>query len=189
MTTIITHMAIPLLARVACGKKTISNRLLCAGLAVSILPDLDVVMFKFGVAYANQFGHRGASHSLLLVLILALLAMCFARSLKSTRMQAFLFVGLCALSHSVLDALTRGGLGVGWLWPWDQTRYLFPYTPIEASPFNPKHFLEMRGIRVLISELIWVWLPLGVSAILLRLWRKHADRNSIAKRLKNDPMS
>lgn len=168
MTTIITHMAIPLLTRAALGKKKISNRLLCAGIAASILPDLDVVLFKFGVAYADQFGHRGASHSLLLVLILALLALCFAPSLKSTRMQAFLFVGISALSHSVLDALTHGGLGVGWLWPWDHARYMFPYTPIEASPFHPRHFLEMRGIRVLISEFLWVWLPLGCGAFLAR---------------------
>lgn len=173
MTTIVTHMAIPLLSRAALGKEKISNRLLCAGLATSILPDLDVVLFKFGVAYANQFGHRGASHSLLFVLILALLAVCFARLLKCTRWQAFLFVGISALSHSVLDAFTNGGLGVGWLWPWDQTRYFFPYTPIEVSPFSPRHFLTERGTKVIISELLWVWLPLGISTFTIRFWRKH----------------
>jgi membrane-bound metal-dependent hydrolase YbcI (DUF457 family) len=32
--------------------------------AVSLLPDLDVIGFSFGVRYANPWGHRGATHSL-----------------------------------------------------------------------------------------------------------------------------
>lgn len=172
MTTIVTHMAIPLLLRAALGPKKISNRLLCVGMTASILPDLDVILFRFGVAYANQFGHRGASHSLLFVFILALLALCFARFLRCTRWQAFWFVGVCALSHSLLDALTHGGLGVAWFWPFESTRYTFPYTPIVASPFNPKHFLTMRGVPVIISELLWIWLPLGSCALSLRVFRQ-----------------
>jgi membrane-bound metal-dependent hydrolase YbcI (DUF457 family) len=31
---------------------------------LSLLPDLDVIGFRFGVAYGAPFGHRGATHSL-----------------------------------------------------------------------------------------------------------------------------
>src|SRR4051812_48916082 len=32
---------------------------------LSMLPDADVVTFRFGVAYAEPLGHRGLTHSLL----------------------------------------------------------------------------------------------------------------------------
>lgn len=169
MTTIVTHIALPVLSRFVLGRKVISNRLLWAGIFASILPDLDVVLFKFGVAYANQFGHRGASHSFLLVLVVAVLAGCCAPWLKSGRLKAFLFVGVSMLSHSVLDALTNGGLGVAWFWPWDQTRYFFPYAPIEVSPLGIRAFVSAWGGKVLLSELLWVWLPLTVLALVVKM--------------------
>lgn len=172
MTTLVTHIALPVLTRLALGKKIISTRLMWAGIVVSMLPDMDVILFKFGVAYANQFGHRGASHSLLFVLIIACLGALFAPYLKSGRVKAFFFIGASILSHSVLDALTNGGLGVGWFWPWDQTRYFFPYAPIEVSPFHPKYFLEWRGIKVLLSELVWVWIPFTALALLIKNIRR-----------------
>ncbi|ELO99989.1 inner membrane protein YbcI, partial [Salmonella enterica subsp. enterica serovar Enteritidis str. 53-407] len=30
------------------------------------------------------------------------------------------------LSHSLLDSITTGGKGVGWLWPWSDERFLRP---------------------------------------------------------------
>lgn len=30
------------------------------------------------------------------------------------------------LSHSLLDSVTTGGKGVGWLWPWSDERFFAP---------------------------------------------------------------
>jgi inner membrane protein len=37
-------------------------------------------------------------------------------------------------------------------------RYFFPVTPIEVSPIARGFFSE-RGLRVLVSEMLWVWIP------------------------------
>jgi inner membrane protein len=53
MPTIITHAAVPLCLGLGLGSKTIPPRLLLAGVALAMLPDADVLAFKFGVAYGN----------------------------------------------------------------------------------------------------------------------------------------
>jgi inner membrane protein len=58
-----------------------------------------------------------------------------------------------------LDALTNGGNGIALLSPLSNNRYFFPWTPIEVSPLNIKAFLSQRGLIVLTSELLWIWLP------------------------------
>ena len=35
---------------------------------LSLLPDADVIGFRFGIRYADAWGHRGATHSLLFAL-------------------------------------------------------------------------------------------------------------------------
>ena len=62
-------------------------------------------------------------------------------------------------SHGVLDALTSGGLGIALFAPFDNTRYFFPYTPIKVSPIGVAAFFSDWGKRVMISEILWVWLP------------------------------
>lgn len=68
MPTIFTHPAVPLALGLALGLRRLSPRLIAAGAFASILPDFDSVAFKLGIAYADQFGHRGATHPLLDVL-------------------------------------------------------------------------------------------------------------------------
>ncbi|MDH8436598.1 metal-dependent hydrolase, partial [Klebsiella variicola] len=58
MATIITHAAVPLCLGLGLGRKIIPPRLLLGGVALAMLPDADVLAFKFGVAYGNVFGHR-----------------------------------------------------------------------------------------------------------------------------------
>ncbi|MDI8954364.1 metal-dependent hydrolase, partial [Salmonella enterica subsp. enterica serovar Anatum] len=43
---------------------------LFAGVVLAMLPDADVLAFKFGVAYGNVFGHRGFTHSLLFAFVI-----------------------------------------------------------------------------------------------------------------------
>lgn len=158
MTTLITHPLPVLAVGIALGSRVIPPRLLLAGLIAACLPDADVLAFKLGIAYADAFGHRGFSHSLLFAALCAVLAALLCRPLRCGPLKAGLFVGLAALSHSALDALTNGGLGVAWFWPWSQERYFLPWRPIEVSPFI-KGFFSARGLAVLASEARWVWLP------------------------------
>ncbi len=172
MPTIFTHVAVPLALGLAFGRKALSPRLVAAGAFVSILPDFDTVAFRLGIAYADQFGHRGASHSLAIALAVGLLGAMSAPWLRTTRGRAFGFLAFCTASHPLLDALTSGGLGVALLWPWSHERFFAPWRPVAVSPIGVG-FFSARGLAVLWSELQWVWLPaLGVAAGLcgVRRW-------------------
>lgn len=164
MTTLITHPLPVLAIGLALGSRVIPARLLIAGMVVACLPDADVLAFKFGVAYADSFGHRGASHSLLFAALMGVLGGLFAPLLGSGRIKAAIWLALAAASHSVLDALTNGGLGVAWLWPWSEQRFFLPWRPIAVSPFINGFFSE-RGLAVLASEARWVWLPCAILAV------------------------
>jgi inner membrane protein len=58
----------------------------------------------------------------------------------------------------LLDALTNGGLGVALFAPFSNERFFFPWRPIEVSPIGAG-FFSARGMRVLLSEARWIWLP------------------------------
>ncbi len=172
MPTIFTHVAVPLSLGLALGRKALSPRLVAAGAFVSILPDFDTVAFKLGIAYADQFGHRGASHSLAIALAVGLLGAMIAPWLRTTRGRAFCFLAFCTASHPLLDALTSGGLGVALLWPWSHERFFAPWRPIAVSPIGVG-FFSVRGVAVLWSELQWVWFPCAMLALQWAAIRKH----------------
>lgn len=64
MPTIFTHPAIPLAIGLGLGKPIIPPRLMAAGFAASVIPDLDVIAFRFNIAYSSEWGHRGFSNPL-----------------------------------------------------------------------------------------------------------------------------
>jgi inner membrane protein len=74
MPSIITHAAVPLALWCAADRGRIPPRLLAAGVIAAMLPDADVLAFALQIPYADAFGHRGASHSLLFAGVLAALA-------------------------------------------------------------------------------------------------------------------
>ena len=156
MPTVFTHPAIPLAIGLGLGKDVIPTPLLISGIAVSVLPDLDVLAFRYGISYASNYGHRGFSHSLLFALILALLGACAFRYFQTSFGRAFLFLFLAAVSHGILDAFTNGGLGIAFLWPWSTERFFAPMQVIQVSPIGISRFLSLRGVSVLISEIIWI---------------------------------
>ncbi len=78
MPSIITHAAVPLALWCAADRGRIPPRLLVAGVIAAMLPDADVLAFALHIPYADAFGHRGASHSLLFAGVLAALAAAFA---------------------------------------------------------------------------------------------------------------
>lgn len=176
MPTILTHAVIPVAARLGLGKPLVSNRLLMAGMAAAVIPDLDVIAFRIGIPYADAFGHRGASHSLVFALLMGLIALMSAKALRAPRWWAFAFVALSGLSHGLLDMLTDGGHGVALWWPFSEERVFFAAQVIEVSPLSLRRVLSGRGWEVLQSELVWVWLPAMVAAIgiafALAAWRR-----------------
>jgi inner membrane protein len=156
----------------ALGSKTVPVRLLMFGIAAAMLPDADVIAFRFGIPYANQLGHRGMTHSLAFAICLAMTAWIFSRQLAASRKHAFLFIFFSAASHPLLDMLTNGGLGVALFWPVSDERIFFAHRVIEVSPLSIRRFFSSTGVRVMLSELQWIWIPSALAAISIFLWRR-----------------
>ena len=134
-----------------------------------MLPDIDVVGFRFGIRYGDFWGHRGFTHSLLFASILATLAPgwdSLTRCPGLNRTWLWLYFFLATASHGILDAMTNGGLGVAFFSPFNNTRFFLPWHPILVSPISLTRFFSGRGVAVLRSELIWIWIPTGLLAVL-----------------------
>jgi len=133
------------------------------------LPDADVLAFFFRVPYGDVFGHRGFTHSLLFALLLAfaVVHVFFREARRKAALVLFFF--LATASHGALDALTNGGLGVAFFAPFDSGRYFFPFRPVEVSPIGVSRFFSEWGLAVVLSELLWVWLPASIAVALVVL--------------------
>lgn len=177
MPTIMTHAVVPLMAAVALGRDRIPLAIAVTGIGFAMLPDADVIGFRFGIEYADAWGHRGATHSLVFAAILASLATAIFKTPRPVLTWFFLFAS--AASHGLLDTLTNGGLGAALLWPVSDARYFAPVQPIRVSPIGAGFFSE-RGIAAMVSELRWVILPalaLGTAGFVIR---KYIDRKAEA---------
>jgi inner membrane protein len=75
------------------------------------------------------------------------------------------------LTHGLLDALTNGGRGIAFFSPLTNERSFFPWRPIQVSPIGAG-FFTARGLRVLVSESVWIWLPSAIIAITARVVRR-----------------
>ncbi|MFN6945649.1 MAG: metal-dependent hydrolase [Cytophagaceae bacterium] len=137
----------------------------------TIIPDADVLGHAFGIPYEHPFGHRGFTHSILFALLLAVfIKKVFFRNSKLTSTKGVALVLLfffSTLSHGLLDSLTNGGLGVNYFFPFHNERYFFPFRPIQVSPIGIKNFFSEWGLRVIISEVVWICIP-STGLILLR---------------------
>jgi inner membrane protein len=150
------------------------KRVWVAGALCAVIPDMDVIGFRFGIHYGDFWGHRGFTHSLLFAALLASLVLLLAfrqpfSGLGRFALWAYFF--LATASHGLLDAMTDGGLGVAFFSPFNTTRYFLPWTPIRVSPIGLTRFFSYRGLAVIQSELLYIWLPsalLLLSAFLIR---------------------
>jgi inner membrane protein len=135
----------------------------------SMLPDADVIGFAFGIRYADMVGHRGLSHSVFFAAAVGIAVATLYGERPRRRAWLALYFAAVTASHALLDALTDGGLGVALFAPFSNERYFLPWRPIEVSPIGPGFFSD-RGVRVLISELRWIWVPSAVfvAAVSLR---------------------
>ncbi len=175
MCTVITHPAVPIALSVLLPQETVSSSLLIAAALCSVIPDLDVVGFEFGIKYGDMLGHRGFTHSIFFAVLLAGMITFLSFQNHGSPSTIFLFLFLSTLSHSVLDAFTNGGLGVGLFAPFSNQRYFFRYRPIEVSPIGVGAFFSRRGVTVILSELKWVWLPAALFFGLGHLFKRLPD--------------
>jgi inner membrane protein len=143
-------------------------RLWLAGVVCAVAPDLDVLALRF-VPHDSMLGHRGLTHSLPFAAALAGVAL-FAALPRAgparSWLRAWLYLFPAAASHGLLDACTNGGRGVAFFAPFSAARFFFPFRPIEVSPIDLARFFSERGLEVLRSELVWVWLPCALLAVL-----------------------
>jgi inner membrane protein len=158
----------------------ISKRAWIAGAICSVIPDLDVIGFRYGIHYGDFWGHRGFTHSLVFAALLAsVVALVMTRRglTGMGRFVLFVYLFLATASHGVLDAITNGGLGVAFFSPFDNTRYFLPWRPVRVSPIGVTRFFSPRGFAILQSELLWIWLPaiLFGSVVLMLRWRAQAN--------------
>lgn len=135
--------------------------LLLLGIVSAILPDIDILSFKFGIRYEALFGHRGFTHSIFFACVWSVLvSMAWNRIFSTSNFKTVLgYIFLCTLSHPILDALTTGGMGVAFFSPFSNERYFFPIRMIQVSPLSIEDFWGDWAWRVLRSEAIWIGIP------------------------------
>lgn len=147
-----------------------SKLLLFLAIGSAILPDIDVLTFKFGISYSDPLGHRGFTHSILFAIAWSvLLAFLFG---KGRKLIFAIVLFLSTISHGVLDAMTSGGKGVGFFIPFDNSRYFFPFREIKVSPIGIGEFFSDWGIKVILSEIKYIGLPCIMVLVTLILIRK-----------------
>jgi inner membrane protein len=157
MPTIISHPAVLMAVYPAFSKYQFSSTTWVAAAICSIVPDLDVVGFRFGIRYGDLLGHRGLTHSIFFAFLLSAIVV-FAIPQKQ-KLARFVFLFLCTLSHGLLDAFTDGGLGIAFFSPLNNTRYFFQWRPLEVSPIGISGFLSGPALSVLMSEIKFIWIP------------------------------
>lgn len=132
-------------------------------IVVAILPDIDVLSFKFGISYQDVFGHRGITHSLFFAFLTGIVVQqLFFREYSIFHRKAWVIIAfffLITASHGFLDAMTNGGYGVAFFAPFDNNRFFLPWRPLQVSPIGMALFFSEWGIRVICSEMIWIGIP------------------------------
>lgn len=167
MASAVSHAAVALALGAWFDRARVPRRALIAGAALAVVPDLDAIGFWLGVPTGSLLGHRGLTHSLSFAAVVGLAAAwAFAedRGLGGSRRSLGVFFVLAIASHGLLDALTNGGPGIAFFSPFSNARYFFPVRPIEVSPISLGGVFNARGLRILLSEMRWVWLPAAVFA-------------------------
>ncbi|MAV26715.1 MAG: hypothetical protein CMQ05_11445 [Gammaproteobacteria bacterium] len=174
MATIITHAVVGAGLSAFSSKDVPKTKLAVLLAIVAMIPDADFVGFHLGISYGDMLGHRAFTHSIAFVFLVAcLIPPWFFRRSKGNWIAIGVLTFVASASHGVLDAFTNAGLGVGFLIPFDDTRYFAWSRPIETSPLSVERFFTQRGVSVFQNELLYILLPL-VSAVavwlLLRRW-------------------
>ncbi|MDR9964004.1 metal-dependent hydrolase [Enterobacter cloacae subsp. cloacae] len=87
-------------------------------------PDADVLARLSSALLTAMFSAIAAfTHSPLFAFMVPILCVLVGRRwFRASLTRCWLFLTVSLLSHSLLDSVTTGGKGVGWLWPWSDER-------------------------------------------------------------------
>jgi len=170
MASAFTHTAVALAAGRIGAAGPMPARYWVGAVVLSVLPDADTLAFSFGIPYSHPLGHRGFFHSIPFAVGLAALATWLL--FRSDRGRVFLVWAVVGASHGVLDAATDGGLGIALFAPFSDARHFLPVRPLEVSPIGIGAFFGEWGLRVLASEIVWIWTPLALLLLLAEAVRR-----------------
>ncbi len=142
----------------------------------TLLPDVDVIGYFLGVRYGDMMGHRGFTHSLLFALPIAVVVTVAAfPAVRRFSKQWWLLIACffaSTASHGILDAMTDGGYGIAFFSPFGNTRYFLPWRPLVVAPIGVHGFFSRWGWDVLMSELLYIWIPLTVLLVIVSRVRR-----------------
>ena len=183
MPTIMTHAVVAVSAGCVFGNAGVSKRLWLLAIIAAVLPDADVIGYQYlYIPYGHVLGHRGFFHSPFCAALFSLVVVSLffrQEGALSQRWWAYvLFFFVVGASHGLLDAMTNGGRGIALFSPFSNHRYFLPWTPIEVSPLGVRAFLSQRGLTVMKSEILWVWMPVVSIAIIGWIVRRVKFRSS-----------
>jgi inner membrane protein len=182
MASAFTHAATALALGTAFRDPSPPARFWIVGALCAVFPDIDSIGYYLGVPYESVLGHRGITHSLFFAALLAGAALSFFRDMNTReRSLLWLFFFLATASHGVLDAMTLGGGGVAFFAPFENSRYSLPWKVIEVSPLSVRRFFTARGVEILVSELLWVWVPAALFAFTCVSLRRVAARTEVRR--------
>ncbi|HSB11389.1 MAG TPA: metal-dependent hydrolase [Blastocatellia bacterium] len=160
-------------ASIALGRasgRRLPMRFWVLSIACSAAPDIDVLANRLGFDYTTMLGHRGLTHSLPFAAALSglLTLLAFRKPVAGiSRLKLFTLLFAATVSHSILDAMVDGTLGVAFLAPLSSRRFFLPWRPIVSTPIGMA-FFSPEGAAVIKNEIIWVWLP--SLAVILAPW-------------------
>ena len=171
MPTVISHSIIG--AGIASFSRfTNRSKVITAAIILAAIPDSDTIIMSI-IGRGTMFDHRGIMHSVLVACLTGTLTAYIFRSKKWIHPNEFLkltiFFVLAAVSHPVLDGFsTAMHIGIGYLMPFDMTRYIFWISPLPLAPLGPSQLFSDRGIHLFFSEAAMLW-TFGFGAI---MWNK-----------------
>lgn len=173
MPTIMTHAFVGIaLAHAAQPRLAVPLRVLAPVAALSaVVPDADVLGIP-GIELGFGLSHRGFTHSVAFAMLVGMVAAYWVKRAAPTAsglaLAALFFAA--TVSHGLLDGMTNGGPGIAFAAPLSEARHFLPWRPLEVSPIGVR-FFSARGAAAMVSEMVWVWVPV-VSALLLIWWRR-----------------
>lgn len=178
MASAFTHVFVAAALGKAVSPDKMPLRFWTLGVFCSLLPDLDVITFRLGIPYRHMFGHRGFTHSLPFALIISVLVVLLAfRTVPRFSGRWWLLAGYffaVTASHGVLDAMTDGGYGIAFFSPFSNTRLFLPWRPLEVAPIGVRGFFSRWGWDVLMSEVLYIWLPVTLLLVIVYRVRESA---------------
>jgi inner membrane protein len=184
MASSLTHAVVALSLGSTWAEKVRPLRFWILAVFCAELPDVDVIGLWWGVPYGHLLGHRGLTHSIAAAALIGWMIPFIAFREETWRGRRLWLSGVfftVTLSHGLLDAMTNGGLGVAFFAPFDEQRYFFPIRPLQVSPVEWSSFMAGDWIAIYASEILWIWVPACLWALLTIRRRQQTEQVSRAE--------